>query len=78
MDKADIPFLSAADLSRLIQGKEVSPVEAAEAYLERIDSLDFKFNSYLALCSEEALAAARRRSGPSPAGTTWAPCTDSR
>ncbi len=59
MDKSDIPFLSAADLSQLIQGKEVSPVDAAEAYLERIDSLDFKFNSYLALCSEEALAAAR-------------------
>ena len=52
MDKADIPFLSAAELSRLIEGKEVSPVEAVEAYLERTDSLDFKFNSYLALCSE--------------------------
>ena len=59
MDKASIPFLSAADLSRLIEGKEVSPVEATEAYLERIDSLDFKFNSYLALCAEEALGAAR-------------------
>ena len=59
MDKVDIPYLSAADLSRLIERKEVSPVEATEAYLERIDTLDFKFNSYLAVCSNEALQAAR-------------------
>ena len=59
MDKADIPFLSATELSRLIESKEVSPVEATEAYLERIDDLDFKFNSYLTVCRKEALQAAR-------------------
>ena len=59
MDKADIPFLSAADLSRLIERKAVSPVEATEAYLERIDDLDFRFNAYLTVCREEALQAAR-------------------
>ena len=58
MDKQDIPFLSASELSRLIERKEVSPVEATEAYLDRIDGLDFKFNSYLALCRKEALQAA--------------------
>ena len=40
MDKVDIPFLSATELSRLLETKEVSPVEATEAYLERIDGLD--------------------------------------
>ena len=59
MDKADIPLLSAAELSRLIEKKEISPVEATEAYLERIDDLDFKFNAYLTVCREEALQAAR-------------------
>ncbi len=59
MDKADIPFLSASDLSRLIEKKEVSPVEATEAYLERIDALDFKFNSYLTVCRDQALQAAQ-------------------
>ena len=59
MDKTDIPFLSAAELSRLIESKEVSPVEATEAYLQRIDELDFKFNAYLTVCREEALQAAR-------------------
>ena len=60
MDKTDIPFLSASDLSRLIEKKEVSPVQATEAYLERIDDLNFKFNSYLTVCREEALQAAQQ------------------
>ena len=59
MNKADIPFLSATELSRLIERKEVSPVEATEAYLDRIDDLDFKFNSYFTVCRKEALQAAR-------------------
>ena len=59
MDRRDIPFLSAAELGRLIEGKEVSPVEAVEAYLERIDRLDGKLNSYVTVCREEALQAAR-------------------
>ena len=58
MDKAAIPFLSATELSRLIERREVSPVEATEAYLERIDDLDFKFNAYLTVCRKEALQAA--------------------
>ncbi len=45
MIKAEIPFLSVAELSELIGKKEVSPVEATEAYLDRIDALDFKFNA---------------------------------
>ena len=59
MDKADIPFLSTAELAGLIKSKEVSPVEATEAYLERIDDVDFKFNSYLTVCRKGALQAAQ-------------------
>ena len=59
MEKAEIPFLSATELSRLIEKKEVSPVEATEAYLDRIDDVDFKFNSYLTVSRKEALRAAR-------------------
>ncbi len=58
MDKQDIPFLSVAELSELIRQREVSPVEATSAYLDRIDSLNFKFNSYLTVCRTEAMAAA--------------------
>ena len=58
MEKQDIPFLTTAELGELIRTREVSPVEAAAAYLDRIDSLNFKFNSYLTVCRSEAMAAA--------------------
>ena len=60
MNKADVPFLSATELGRLIKNKEVSPVEATEAYLERIDHLDFKFNAYFTVCRNEAIQAAQK------------------
>ena len=60
MESSDIPFLSATELSRLLKGREVSPVEATKAYLERIDNLDFKYNSYLTVSRGEALEAARQ------------------
>ncbi len=59
MNKSDIPFLSVAELGHLIKTKEVSPVEATEAYLDRIDDLDFKFNAYLTVCRKDALQAAQ-------------------
>ena len=59
MNKADIPFLSATELGELIYKREVSPVEATEAYLERVDRLDSKLNAFLTVCGDEALKAAR-------------------
>ena len=59
MDVADIPFLSATELSGLIEAKEVSPVEAVEAYLDRIDRVDGVLNSYVTVCRDEALQAAK-------------------
>ena len=59
MDKAQIPFLSATELAQLISRQEVSPVEATEAYLARIDQVDGKLNSYITICRDEALQAAR-------------------
>ena len=59
MQQRDLPFLTVAQLSQLIESREVSPVEATQAYLDRIDELDFKFNAYLAVSRHEALEAAR-------------------
>ena len=59
MSPQEIPFLTVAELSRLIESREVSPVEVTQAYLDRIDGLDFKFNAYLAVSRGEALQAAR-------------------
>ena len=58
MNPQDMPFLTVAELSRLIESREVSPVEVTQAYLDRIDQLDFKFNAYLAVSRSEALQAA--------------------
>ncbi len=55
MNKADIPFLSATQLSHLLETKEVSPLETTEAFFERIDAVDSKLNSYITVCREEAL-----------------------
>ncbi len=73
MDKSEIPFLSASALSGLIASREISPVEATEAYLDRIDSLDFKFNAYLTVTREMALAAAHEAEREIAAGNNRGP-----
>ncbi len=59
MDKGEIPFLSATELAGLYRSGEVSPVEATEAYLERIQEIDSKLNSYITVTAERALADAQ-------------------
>ena len=60
MDKKEIPFLTASQLSKLIETKEVSPVEATEAHLDRIQEVDSQLNSYITVIGEQALEAARQ------------------
>jgi len=60
MDKKELPFLTASQLSKLIEAKEVSPVEATEAYLDRIEEVDSKLNSYITITGERALESARQ------------------
>ena len=59
MNATEIPFLSAADLAARLQAREVSPVEATAAYLERIDRVDGQLHSYITVCRAEAQAAAQ-------------------
>ena len=59
MDRTDIPYISATELGELIRKREVSPIEAVEAYLERIESLNGKLNAFLTVCRDEALEAAQ-------------------
>ena len=60
MDKSQIPFISATELAALIKSKAVSPVEATEAYLERIPQVDGKLNSYITITGERAIDDARK------------------
>ena len=60
MNKSELPFLSASELSKLMAAKEVSPVEATEAYLERIESLDSKLRAFVTVTADVALDAAKK------------------
>ena len=54
MDLHDVPYLSIAQLSELIRSKEISSLEATEAYLDRISRIDGILNSYITVTHEEA------------------------
>jgi len=73
MDSTEIPFLPATKLSALIRSGDVSPVEAAEAYLERIGQIDGKLNSYITVCRDEALAEAQQAEKEIAAGNYRGP-----
>lgn len=60
--------LSLADLSSRIRGGQVSPVEATEACLRRIEERDGQLNSFLTVCAETALSEARERAEELAAG----------
>ena len=59
MDRTEICYLSASQLSGLIQRKEVSPVEVVEAHLARIEATEPTLNSFISLLPQQALAAAK-------------------
>ena len=73
MDNSEIPFLSAAELARLIESRKVSPVQATEAYLQRIAEVDGRLNSYITVTREQALEAARQAEAEIAAGNYRGP-----
>jgi aspartyl-tRNA(Asn)/glutamyl-tRNA(Gln) amidotransferase subunit A len=60
MIATDIPFLSAMELANHLANREISPVEAVEAYLSRIEEVGPKVNAYITVCAEQAREAARQ------------------
>src|SRR5918996_6050589 len=59
MDTLELCYMSAGELSRLIQCREVSPVEVIDAHLARIEATDGVLNSFITLLPDRARAAAR-------------------
>ena len=59
MTDESIAFAPASELRRLVADKQASPVELTAMYLERIERLDPKLNSYLTVTGDEAMAAAK-------------------
>jgi aspartyl-tRNA(Asn)/glutamyl-tRNA(Gln) amidotransferase subunit A len=55
----DLCYLTLHELSTRIRAKEVSPVEATLATLERIERLNPKLNAYITVMADQALSDAR-------------------
>lgn len=65
MDIADLVWLDATELARLIAGGEVTAVEVVQAHLDRIEAVGERVNAFVTVLAEQALeAASRSRSGP--------------
>ena len=60
MNPSELDGLSIASLAKLIERKQVSPVEVTAAAFERIDALNPALNAFITTVPEQALEAARR------------------
>jgi aspartyl-tRNA(Asn)/glutamyl-tRNA(Gln) amidotransferase subunit A len=57
---ADLAYTSAAELAALIARRAVSPVEAVDVVLDRIEKTQPTLNAFITVCAEEARAAAKK------------------
>ena len=60
MDSLELCYMSAGQLSKLVESKKVSPVEIIDAHLARIEATEPVLNSFITLLPDEARAAAKR------------------
>ncbi len=68
MQENELVFKSGRELARLVRRKQISPVEVVGAFLDRIEELNPKVNSFITILRDEALAKARRAEGEIQAG----------
>jgi Asp-tRNA(Asn)/Glu-tRNA(Gln) amidotransferase A subunit family amidase len=59
MDASELCHTSLRGLATLIQRQEVSPTEATQAVIDRVEKFDVQLNSYITLLGEQAMAQAR-------------------
>jgi aspartyl-tRNA(Asn)/glutamyl-tRNA(Gln) amidotransferase subunit A len=59
MTAQELAYKPITELAQLIRSREISPVELVQTYLERIERYDGFLKSYITVCREEALQAAR-------------------
>lgn len=58
MEASELCYTSLRSLATLIQRQEVSPVEATQAVLDRVEKFDSQLNSFITLLRDEALTQA--------------------
>jgi len=69
----DLCFTGATELVRLFRARAVSPLEAMQALLARIDAVNPRINAIVTLVREEALAGARRATAALKRSATLGP-----
>lgn len=67
------PFDSAVDLAAAVRRREVSPVEIADTYLDRIDRIDVVLNAFVWRNDDEVRAAAKQAERAIVAGENLGP-----
>lgn len=68
MASAEILDFDVATLSEKLRAKELSPVEATEAYLDRIAATEEKLHAYITVTADQARAAAKKAEAEISAG----------
>ena len=58
VDREPLHYLSLTEVARLVESREISPVELTQMMLDRIDTLDARLHSYATVMADHALAAA--------------------
>ena len=69
----DLGYLSITDAAAGLQGKQFTSVDITQALLDRIAALDSKFDSYITVTPEGALAQAKQADAELAAGTSRGP-----
>ena len=73
MTDEDLCFTSAAELARLIRGREVSPVEVTQAVIDRIERFDGRVNAFSRFAPDMAMRMARDAEAAVMAGDPLGP-----
>ncbi|MBV9212431.1 MAG: amidase [Actinobacteria bacterium] len=68
MDSAELAFAGIARLAELVRAREVSPRELVDVYLDRIERLDPRLNTFRVVFAERARAEAQQAEGRAGAG----------
>jgi len=74
-DSSSLTSLSAFEIARLVNRKELSPVEVVEAHLSRIEKLNPKINAFSYIDREGARLQARRAEKLASSGASCRRCS---
>lgn len=61
MNSVDLAFTPALEQAQLVRNKEISPLELVELYLSRIEQLNGRLGSYVAVAADQAIADAKAK-----------------